>query len=66
MKVTALARVALDVMSKADVKADDETIEAVRDARRMLHAIVTGALVVSVPQPALPAQPPEAAAPPTA
>lgn len=42
-----LARIALSVMDRATVPATDNELQATLAARRMLHAIVSGTLVVT-------------------
>ena len=47
-----LATIALDMLAKVSIPADDNTIAAVTAVRNMLRGISTGALIVSeVPKP---------------
>ena len=55
-----VAEIALAVMSKANVSADDTTLAGVQAARSMLHGIKNGTFIVQ------PAAQPEAGAPPAA
>jgi len=44
-----LAKIALDVMASANVRAGDQELSAVQAARQMLHGIVNGQLIVGSP-----------------
>jgi uncharacterized RDD family membrane protein YckC len=54
-----LAKIALDVMGKALIPADDNSPRAIATARQMLHDIVAGKLVVGTPVPEHTAEQPQ-------
>lgn len=46
-----LATIALDMLTKVSVPADDNSLEVARQVRNMLRGIATGALVVQTAMP---------------
>lgn len=44
-----LAKISLDVMATATIRAGDQELSSVQAARQMLHGIATGQLVVGTP-----------------
>ena len=45
-----LAKMALEMLTKVNVPADDNTLEAARQVRAMLRGIATGQLAVKAPK----------------